>query len=219
MPEAAAVDPALLPPVIPIFPLVGVLLLPGCRLPLNIFEPRYVEMTRAALATHRLIGMVQPSDPRSRDWQPAVYPYGCAGRIVEQKETADGRILIMLAGLARFRIVEELAATTQYRQVQADWSAFPADLASAAPQALGDRPRLLDALRRYLDKAGIPADWNAIEAAPDAALVNCLAMICPFPAAEKQALLEVPDLAERGCLMASLMEMATLPLAGGGTPQ
>lgn len=209
--------PADLPPVIPIFPLAGVLLLPGCRLPLNIFEPRYVSMTRDALDGHGLIGMVQPTDPNARAHAPPVYANGCAGRIVEHRDTPDGRILLMLAGLARFRIVEELAATTLYRQVHTDWQGFPADF-EEPPEGAVDRPALLSALRRYLDRSGIPADWSAIEAAPDSALVDCLAMICPFQPSEKQALLEAPDLAARARLMASLMEMATL--AGGvGRPQ
>jgi len=205
-----------LPAVLPIFPLAGALLLPGCRLPLNIFEPRYLDMTRDALASHRLIAMVQPTDPRARDPRPEVYRTACAGRIAEHRDTPDGRILIALSGIARFAIAEELDVTTRYRQVKADWSAYPGDF-GAPPSGDGeiDRQRLLQAITAYLKHCNIPADRQAIEGAPSDALVNSLAMICPFQPPEKQALLEARDIAERCRLMLALMEMAVLQAHGG----
>ena len=198
-----------LPPTLPIFPLAGVLLLPGGRLPLNIFEPRYLAMVRDAMAGQRLIGMVQPTDPGSRASKPEVYKVGCAGRIVQFNETDDGRILIVLGGISRFRIAEELSAATLYRQVRADWSPYANDTAEDKPAEI-DRPRLLRALRAFLSLHNIPAEWQAIEKAPSDALVTSLAMICPFAPNEKQALLEAGDATECCRVMVALMEMALL---------
>lgn len=204
-----------LPPTLPIFPLTGVLLLPGGRLPLNIFEPRYLAMTRDAMATHRMIGMIQPTRPENREMAPPVYPMGCAGRITSFSETDDGRYLIVLTGVSRFRIAEELTVTTQYRQVIADWEPFRADVNGDDPAQV-DRHRLLRVLRDYLDSQQIPAEWRAIERAPSDALVSSLAMVCPFSPSEKQALLEAPDLAERSRVMTALMEMAVLNRRAAG---
>jgi len=208
-----------LPPSLAIFPLPGVLLLPGGRLPLNIFEPRYLAMTRDAIASHGMIGMVQPADPRTRDWAPAVYPVACAGRITSFSETDDGRYQIVLTGVSRFRIAEELSVTTPYRQVTADWDAYRADVEGGAGGAV-NRQALLQGLRDFLELHKIPAEWQAIERAPDEALVNTLAMICPFAPSEKQALLEAADLAKRADLMTALIEMAVLNRrnAGGQDP-
>ncbi len=214
-------DPAYedLPSVIPVFPLSGVLLLPGGRLPLNVFEPRYLAMTADAIAGHRLIGMVQPleepegggeSPPRHAGQAP-VYEVGCAGRITAFSETEDGRVLITLSGLARFHILEELEPEKGYRRVRVDWSAWRDDL--AAPEATNgdiDRPRLLQALRGYFANTGLSGDWDAIEETPDERLVTSLAMICPFEPSEKQALLEAVDLHERARTMTAIMEMTTL---------
>ncbi len=208
-----------LPEIIPIFPLSGVLLLPGGRLPLNVFEPRYLAMTRDAIASDRLIGMVQPvEEPEGGAESPAphkagasVYDVGCAGRISAFSETEDGRVLITLSGLARFRVIEELEPKEGYRRVRADWSAWREDL-QAAEETNGciDRSRLLQALRGYFANTGLSGDWDAIEETPDERLVTSLAMICPFEPSEKQALLEAPDLSERARTMTAIMEMSTL---------
>ncbi|MFC3226128.1 LON peptidase substrate-binding domain-containing protein [Marinibaculum pumilum] len=201
------------PPTLPIFPLPGVLLLPGGKLPLNIFEPRYLQMTEDAMASHRMIGMVQPQEAELRAAKPQPYKVGCAGRITSFSETGDGRYLITLTGIIRFRIVEELSVTTGYRQVVADYEEFGGDLEPPAADAL-DGARLLNALRAYLSATGIPADWDSINRAPLPTLVTSLAMICPFSASEKQALLEAPDAAERARTLVALMEMAAIDAAG-----
>ena len=210
---------ASLPSRIPIFPLAGVLLLPGGKLPLHIFEPRYRDMVRDALAGERLIGMVQPTDPTCAAPRPEIYGAGCAGRIVEDRKTNDGRFYLTLHGLCRFRVAEELSVATRYRQVAADWTPYQADLGAPDEDCRVDRARLLPALRAYLQLAGIPADWKAVEGAPSAALVNYLSMICPFAPSEKQALLEAVDVAERGRVMTALIEMAVLAKAGGREDQ
>jgi Lon protease-like protein len=198
-----------LPSILPIFPLTGVLLLPRGRLPLNIFEPRYLAMTRAALAGERLIGMVQPSDPRVAGDDPTVYPTGCAGRITSFSETDDGRFLITLTGISRFRIREELPLLEGYRRVVPEWSEFAGDL-QAEDEAGFDRDRLLRGLRAYFQHHQIQADWDAITAVPGERLVTSIAMICPFEPSEKQALLEAPDLEERAQLLTAIVEMAAL---------
>jgi uncharacterized protein len=207
---------AALPMILPIFPLSGVLLLPRGRLPLNIFEPRYLAMTRDALATERLIGMVQPSDPRASDRNPQVYPIGCAGRITSFSETEDGRFLITLTGISRFRIREELPLLEGYRRVVPQWDEFARDLESEAEPAF-DRERLMRGLRGYFQQHQISADWNAIGSVEGERLVTSVAMICPFEPSEKQALLEAPDLVERARLLTAIVEMAALnrPSEGG----
>ncbi|MDP6830148.1 MAG: LON peptidase substrate-binding domain-containing protein [Alphaproteobacteria bacterium] len=208
-----------LPARIPIFPLSGVLLLPHAKLPLNIFEPRYLDMIRDAMAGDRIIGMIQPlkSDGSgASEANPVLYDIGGAGRITSFEETEDNRFLITLTGLSRFAVIEELPATTRYRQVVADWDRFAADR-WAEDEAPGvDRNRLLTALRAYLELAQIPAEWEAIAKAETGPLITSLAMICPFGAAEKQALLEAHDLYERGRIMTALVEMSLLQRASGG---
>jgi len=193
----------------PLFPLSGALLLPKGRLPLNIFEPRYLKMVDDALGGPRLISMIQPlEDENAAGGRPPLYDVGCAGRIVSFAETGDGRYLITLAGLRRFRVVEELAADTPYRVGRVDWSAFAIDAEQDRSGDRVNRKKLLGVTRAYLDAAGLKADWEAAIAAPTDNLVVSLAMGCPFAPAEKQALLEsrtLYDCAE--CLMA-LMEMA-----------
>jgi uncharacterized protein len=215
-----------LPRLIPIFPLTGALLLPGGRLPLNIFEPRYLAMTRAALAEeHRVIGMVQPrmpdfSDNRGpteavlRGEAPGVYKVGCAGRVTTFSETEDGRYAITLTGLIRFELTEELTEKDGYRRVLADYHRFRGDL-GPEPEGEIDRERLLAALRAYFQHQGIEANWESIEAAPNDRLVTSLAMTCPFGPPERQALLESPTLAERCRVMVTLMEMALAELGEG----
>src|SRR5437870_7491398 len=156
---------AALPAILPIFPLTGVLLLPRGRLPLNIFEPRYLAMTRDALAGERLIGMVQPSDPSASGSNPPVYPTGCAGRITSFSETEDGRFLITLTGTCRFRIGEELPLLEGYRRIVPEWHEFARDLEDEA-EPVFDRERLMRGLRAYFQKHHISADWDAITSVP-----------------------------------------------------
>ena len=200
-----------LPGSIPVFPLTGVLLLPEGRLPLNIFEPRYLNMVLDALATPRLIGMIQPAaSPAAGEDMPALYRTGCAGRITSFSETEDGRLLITLTGICRFHVASELPLLRGYRRVVPDWSPFRADLepAAVAEGGLLDRSRLDPALRAYFQQQGIDANWDAIHQAPDDRLVTSLAMICPFDATEKQALLEAPDQGQRAQMLLALIEMA-----------
>jgi uncharacterized protein len=203
---------------LPIFPLTGVLLLPRGRLPLNIFEPRYLAMTRDALAGDRLIGMVQPSDPNaSLAGNPPVYPTGCAGRITSFAETDDGRYLITLTGLCRFRIREELALYNGYRRVIPKWDEFANDLRN--PRQPGfDRERLIQGLRTYFARHQIKAEWDAINSVPGERLITSIAMVCPFEPSEKQALLEARDLDERAKLLTAIVEMAVMerPSEGSG---
>jgi hypothetical protein len=208
---------AALPAILPIFPLTGVLLLPRGRLPLNIFEPRYLAMTRDALAGERLIGMVQPSNPAGSASNPPVYPTGCAGRITSFAETEDGRFLITLTGTSRFRIREELPLLEGYRRVVPEWREFARDLENE-DEAGFDRDRLLRGLRAYFQQHQISADWDAVTAVPGERLVTSIAMICPFEPSEKQALLEAPDLDERARLLTAIVEMAVLnrPSDGAG---
>lgn len=206
-----------LPRVIPIFPLPGVLLLPRGRLPLNIFEPRYLEMTQDAMASHRMIGMIQPADPDAKLDAPEVYAIGCAGRITSFQETPDGRFLITLTGVCRFAIVRELEQDgLPYRRVSADYSRFAGDLAAPPPLAV-DRERMIPALRSYFDHHGLSADWEAIERADDEALAICLAMTCPFEPGEKQALLECRGESERVGMMQAFFEFAAHRPAGRHT--
>jgi Lon protease-like protein len=201
-----------LPLEFPVFPLTGALLLPGGRLPLNIFEPRYLAMVEDSLAAGRMFGMVQPDRRLAQgDNGPGLYRTGCLGRIASFSETDDGRYLITLNGLIRFTIVEEIEPARGYRRVRAAIAGFAGDLleadgddGAAMPFA---RSRLTGALRRYFDRAGVEANWEAIEAMPDAALVVSLCMACPFDAEEKQALLEARDLAERARALLALLEI------------
>ncbi|MCH8925508.1 MAG: LON peptidase substrate-binding domain-containing protein [Proteobacteria bacterium] len=195
-----------LPRVVPIFPLPGVLLLPGGRLPLNIFEPRYLAMVRDALSGERTIGMIQPCAEAPDVGAARVYETGCAGRITAFSETDDGRYLITLTGAIRFDVERELPPIEGYRRVVADYGRFRGDLEEEASEI--DRERFLETLGCYFEANGIEGDWTAIEEAGDAALVTSLAMICPFAAPEKQALLEAMSLPERARTMTAIMEMA-----------
>jgi len=194
-----------LPETIPVFPLGGALLLPRAELPLNIFEPRYLAMVRDAMADHRLIGMIQPKDDAE---PPALYAVGGLGRITSFAETGDGRFLITLAGLTRFRIGRELKVATPYRQVAADYGAYAADWRDAEPLPAAARADLENSLRAYLDTQGLSADWDAVAGADDEALVNTLTAVCPFDVAEKQALLEAASLRERAGVLSTLMAFA-----------
>ena len=204
-----------LPAILPIFPLTGVLLLPRGRLPLNIFEPRYLAMTRDALAGDRVIGMVQPSDPGASGDNPPVYPTGCAGRITSFAETEDERFLITLTGTCRFRIRDELPLLEGYRRIVPEWSGFARDLDSEGEPAF-DRERLMRGLKGYFQQHQISADWSAINSVPGERLVTSVAMVCPFEPSEKQALLEASDLNERARLLTAMVEMALMHRSGAG---
>jgi Lon protease-like protein len=198
-----------LPRHIPIFPLAGALLLPRTQLPLNIFEPRYLTMINDALAGRRMIGMTQPVESNSHrhDVAQAVYEIGCAGRITSFAEVEDGRMLIMLTGISRFSIVKELAVKTLYRQVEADYSPFGDDLKFGHGEEHVDRKQVLNTFRAYLRAHDLETDWKEIRAASNELLVNSLSTIAPFAAAEKQALLEAPNLNARAELLVALTEM------------
>ena len=199
-----------LPDVLPIFPLAGALLLPRGHLPLNIFEPRYLNMIEDALAGERMVGMIQPDDTAPTvAGEPGVFPIGCAGRLVNFEETDDGRFLITLKGVSRFTVTEELATIRGYRKVAADWTAYAGDLGPEPPVGF-DRTALMTALRSYFKLQGIKANWDALSETPDERLVTSLSMICPFEPSEKQALLEAADLAERAEILKTLVQMAAL---------
>jgi len=198
-----------LPARLPVFPLSGALLLPRCRLPLNIFEPRYLKMTEDALARDRLIGMVQPLEFETPIDTPAFFGTGCAGRISSFCETDDGRMLIVLTGVSRFEVESEVDVDTPYRLVVPRWEPFRADLDEVANGVI-DRERLYASLRVYFEVRDLDTDWDVLNEATDESLVNSLAMSCPFDAGEKQALLEADGVLERGRLMLSLLEMAVL---------
>lgn len=204
-----------LPQVIPIFPLGGAILLPRGQLPLNIFEPRYLNMVDDAMAGDRMIGLIQPSGGPAD--LPRLTAVGCAGRITSFAETSDGRYLITLTGVSRFRVAAELSSPTPYRQVRAAFAAYEADLSSPEDGPF-DRPAFLDALRVYLERRQLDIDWETAEAAPREALVNSLSMALPFEPAEKQALLEAMDLDDRAESLKALLRIDAAEPGDGDTP-
>lgn len=203
-----------LPMVIPVFPLDGALLLPRGSLPLQIFEPRYLNMIDDTMSGDRLIGMVQTRSGGERG-RPRLARVGCAGRITSYAETGDGRYLITLTGVCRFEIADELPIQTPYRQVRAVYDLFAHDLEPEEPEIELDRPPFLAVLRRYLDQRGLGIEWETVNAAPGGALVNSLAMALPFDPAEKQALLEAPGLEERRAALTALLEIDSADAAEG----
>ena len=212
------VAPSGLPATMPVFPLAGALLLPRGELPLNIFEPRYLAMIDDALKVERIIGMIQPNEGKGAPAAPpALYQVGCAGRITQFAESGDGRYLISLTGIARFRVVEELSVTTPYRQCRVDFSAFAQDFVPRHGEDEVDRPALLRALQAYLEANKLEADWADIKNAPTEALVNGLAMMSPYGPREKQALLEAPDLKARADTLVAVTEMALAQREGSET--
>jgi Lon protease-like protein len=213
--------PAELPEVIPVFPLPGALLLPRGQMPLNIFEPRYLAMIDDALRDgHRLIGMIQPDAARegAAD-KPSLFRNGCVGRITQLAESGDGRYLVELTGVARFRLVEELAVKTDYRQCRVTYAPFADDFVPRKGEAAVDRTALLRALAEFLKTNNLKADWEGIENAPNEALVNALAMMSPYGAAEKQALLEAPDLKTRAEILVAITEIELAKNNTEGEPQ
>ena len=196
-----------LPTEIPVFPLNGALMLPGGKLPLNIFEPRYLNLVRDVLKTpYRVFGMIQSNTAASQDeMNPLLYSIGCLGRISSFEETSDGRFLISLDGLVRFRVREELEMRDGYRRIAVSYNEFIGDLDATEPEI--NRDRLLTALRSYFDIKGFTADWDAIRKCSSEKLVTTLAMICPLEAQDKQALLEASDTSGRCDILATLLEM------------
>jgi len=195
-----------LPDSLPVFPLAGALLLPSGRLPLNIFEPRYLSMVRDALKTNWLIGMIQPRH-RGVEEGDHLYEVGCAGKVVSLAETEDNRLLITLSGIIRFKTEQELPLHNGYRKFQISWETFQSDL-QPTPQGEIDRDNFERVLRQYLESRNIPAKWEEITNTPSASLITSLAMQCPFTVEEKQALLEAQNLTDLTNLMTSLLTMA-----------
>lgn len=211
-------DTADLPRVVPVFPLAGALLLPGGRLPLNIFEPRYLAMVDHALADRRLIGMIQPSIERTGSKAeahaagPPLCAVGCLGRLVSLSETGDGRYLISLQGVCRFSCIEEVATDTPFRLCRIE--PFARDLRKDATAETIDRKGLIHALRAYLAAHKLEADWRSVSKAENGPLVNALSMMAPYGPAEKQALLEAPDVKARAETLIALTEMVTARRGG-----
>ncbi|MDR7033816.1 LON peptidase substrate-binding domain-containing protein [Mesorhizobium sp. BE184] len=197
-----------LPQTVPVFPLAGALLLPGGRMPLNVFEPRYLQMLDDVLADHRLIGIIQPSLEGAvrADGEPELCNVGCLGRITSFAETGDGRYLISLQGVCRFRVAQEMAAKTPFRQCRI--MPFLADLQDDQSSNEIDRPSLLKTFRAYLQANDLEADWESVSRADNTMLVNALSMMAPYGPAEKQALLEAADLKTRAETLVAITEMA-----------
>jgi Lon protease-like protein len=201
-----------LPRSLPLFPLSGAVLLPRGALPLNVFEPRYLEMVDYALQGDRLIGMIQPTEHEEKVLKPGLSQVGCAGRIISFRESEDNRYLITLAGLCRFRLTGEMESRAPWRAGTCDFAPFAGDLAQAGDEDF-PRDRLLTALKAYLATRDLKADWKSVMTAPGEALINALAMMCPFEPAEKQALLEAQSFHERASTLMALLEMS----GAGGT--
>jgi uncharacterized protein len=199
-----------LPKIIPVFPLPGALLLPRGQMPLNIFEPRYLAMIDDALrSNHRLIGMIQPdpAHPGADQNKPRLFQIGCLGRLTQFAESGDGRYLIQLTGVSRFRIEQELPVETLYRQCRVTYQPFADDFKARKGEDEVDRKALLRTLSSFLKANNLKADWDGIENAPNEALVNALAMMSPYDAAEKQAMLEAPDLKTRAEILIAVTEI------------
>lgn len=199
-----------IPAVVPVFPLTGALLLPRVHLPLNVFEPRYLAMVDSVIGSHRLIGVTQPCfDDAANQMRSAPHLCGVGGlgRIVSFEETGDGRYLISLAGVSRFRIVEELQSVTEFRLCSIDCAEFEEDLAEETDGGGVDRQAVIKAFKDFLAANDLEADWKSVRSASDEALVNTLAMMSPYGPAEKQALLEAPDLKSRAATLVAITEV------------
>ncbi|MBI1981170.1 MAG: LON peptidase substrate-binding domain-containing protein [Methylocystis sp.] len=208
-----------LPVFLPLFPLSGAILLPRGELPLNVFEPRYLAMVDDTIAGARLIGMIQPLPGEETAAEATqLYDVGCAGRLTRLAETGDGRYLVTLTGIARFRVLEELKVRTPYRQCRVNYDEFAEDLTTGAGADAVDRESMVSMLRNFAECSKLEVDWASIDAAPTETLVNALAMMCPFGANDKQALIEAIDLKTRA---ETLVALAKLDLAqrNGDRPQ
>jgi uncharacterized protein len=213
--------PVDLPEMIPVFPLPGALLLPRGQMPLNIFEPRYLAMIDDALRDgHRLIGMIQPDATHSSSAEkPRLFTIGCVGRITQLAESGDGRYLLDLTGVARFRVIEELPVKTAYRQLRVTYAPFAGDFVARKGENAVDRAALLRALGDFLKANDLKTDWEGIDKAPNEALVNALAMMSPYGPAEKQALLEAPDLKTRAEVLIAITEIELAKKNTEGEPK
>jgi hypothetical protein len=212
--------PGELPELIAVFPLPGALLLPRGQMPLNIFEPRYLAMIDDAFRDgHRLIGMIQPDAAHSQDDErPKLFRVGCAGRITQLAETGDGRYILELTGISRFKVVEELTVLTPYRQCKVDFFAFVDDFTARKGEDAVNREALLKVLTDFLKANNLKVDWEGVESAPNEALVNALAMMSPYGPAEKQAMLEAPDLKTRAEILVAVTEMDLAKKRTSGDP-
>jgi Lon protease-like protein len=204
-----------------VFPLPGALLLPRGQMPLNIFEPRYLAMIDDSLRDgHRLVGMIQPdpshSGPANR---PPLYQVGCVGRITQLAESGDGRYVLELTGVSRFRIEDELKVATSYRQCRVTYAPFADDFVARKGESEVDRKALLRALKDFMKANDLKADWQDIDKAPNEALVNALSMMSPYGPPEKQALLEAPDLKTRAELLVAITEIELAKKNLEGEPQ
>lgn len=201
-----------LPGTVAVFPLPGALLLPRARLPLHIFEPRYLQMLDDALKTpQRLIGMVQPNEVEGRKGN-GLHTIGCAGRITQFSETEDNRYLITLSGISRFRVINEVDGFTPYRRCEVNWEGFDRDRGRSEDDTAFDRPDFLDLLGRYFEARSLSADWDTLKEADDELLINSLSMMLDFEPEDKQALLEAPSLSTRRETLVTLIEFT---LRGG----
>ena len=197
------------------FPLSGALLLPRTRLPLNLFEPRYLQMLDDVLKTdHRLIGMVQSYD--GPDGVNKLHSIGCAGRVTAFSETDDGRYMITLAGASRFRLIGEVDGFVPYRRARVNWQGFERDLGGVESDDTFDRQKFIDALGRFFEDQGLQTDWESLREAEDELLINSLSMLCPFEPEDKQALLEAPSLTTRRETLTTLIEYS---LRGGSSEE
>ncbi len=197
-----------LPDTISLFPLPGALMLPRANLPLHIFEPRYLAMFEDALKTpHRLIGMIQPVEVPGRS-EKGLHDIGCAGRVTAFSETEDGRYMITLTGISRFRLVTEESGFTPYRRARVKWTGFESDLGKAETDPDFERDGFFDLLGRYFNEMGLSTDWESLQNAEDELLINSLSMLCPLGPEEKQALLETPHLSDRRETLTTLLQFA-----------
>lgn len=203
-----------LPKEIPIFPLAGAVVMPGVQLPLNIFESRYLRMVKDALAADHLIGMIQPTTDAESDQHPPIQGVGCAGRITSYSETNDGRIVLVLTGICRFQVSEELSECHGYRRVRPDWERFTRDLHDNVSEII-DRSEFMTSLRSFCGLRNVEIPWDDIDKMSDGDLINLLCAHLPLASADKQALVETIDLAERAHLMRGLMDMASVADASG----
>ena len=213
--------PSDLPEIVPVFPLPGALLLPRGQMPLNIFEPRYLAMIDDALTDrHRLVGMIQPDSTHSApdDEKPSLFGVGCVGRITQFAESGDGRYILQLTGIARFRVTEELAVATAYRQCRVTFAPYVSDFIARHGEEEVDRDAVLKALSAFLKANDLKADWDEIKNAPNEALVNALSMMSPYGPPEKQALLEAPDLKTRAEILVAVTEIELAKGGDGDTP-
>ena len=209
-----------LPPIIPVFPLPGALLLPRGQMPLNIFEPRYLAMVDDALLSgHRLIGMIQPDVTHSRnEVKPVLFQVGCVGRMTQLAESGDGRYILELTGIVRFKVLEEISVSTPYRQCRVDFRPYVDDFIARKGEEDVDRETVLSVLTDFLKANNLKVDWAGIESAPNEALVNALAMMSPYGPPEKQAMLEAQDLKTRAEILIAVTQMDLAKRRTSGDP-